>query len=249
MQPLVDTAVAPLPPVNATACLYWGSLRVFRGARFAAGMTFMVHRSIVRAILSQPLRRRGVNVMRLATHTYHIKNRKAYLKSMFHREDILLGLLVNASMPQSTQYCAQGKVFFMREGFPRFHDLHVGKTHDVTWSTVVAHRCKPADYHYLHYFFQQEHRFSSAALPRGVTAEAHAQQTVKDWVKEQREGLPADVVNWNALPAVVWTHKTTRAPKYEIRETDQVAVYETRFHRLQDLSSQVQFGYEAEPAG
>jgi phosphoglycan beta-1,3-galactosyltransferase len=242
-----ETATATLVTANSTPCLYWGSLRLYNSVRFAAGMTLMLHRNMARAVLSPSLRQRGVDVVKLATHTYHRKNTRAYRRSMFHREDMLLGLLLNSSISQSQKFCAHGRIFFVKEGYPRFHDVHVGKTHDVTWSTVVAHHCSPADHYYLHYFNRNEHRFATAALPLGVTVEAHAMQRVKEWVREQQEALPAEVAGWNALPVTVWKHPAHTVPSYDVDEVDQVAVYYSVFHRMQHLQTHVQYGYYAEP--
>ncbi|KPA74859.1 unspecified product [Leptomonas pyrrhocoris] len=248
--------VAPPPPPSDAPCFYWGSLRLHKSTCYAAGMNFLLHRGMAHAVLAPSLRRRGVDVVRLATHTYRSTNTRAYRKTMFHREDVLLGLLLNASMPQAERFCAHGRVFFVKEGIARFRDLHRGTVPDVTWSTVVAHRCTPADYYYLHYFFSNEYRYSQVDVAsRGATAEASARRHVRDRMMEQRKKLPLNAMggdeggggDWDALPSVRWTHHTRVSPSYAVDNADRVAVYDTKMRRAQDLLTRVSYGYYTEP--
>ncbi|TPP43075.1 hypothetical protein CGC21_29865 [Leishmania donovani] len=233
--------------VNATECAYWGSMRVFKNAQFNAGMTFMVHRLLAQVVLEPRGEDGQVDIAKMAMMEFDASLSKVYHAARFHQEDILMGLLVRGSLRRAREICPNNRVWYVKEGFARFHDLHRGKMHDVTWSTVVAHRCTPADYYYLHHFFQKELGATLAGSKRKSRAEKDAVAQAAEWVAEKRRSTGPEVVGWDTLPEVRWVHALKRTPAYDMAKADGVPVYHNRYEYWVDRTTSVDDGYRSLP--
>ncbi|CAG9567167.1 phosphoglycan beta 1,3 galactosyltransferase [Leishmania major strain Friedlin] len=229
--------------VNATECAYWGSTRVFKNAQFNAGMTFMVHRLLAQVVLEQRGEEKQVDAVKMAMMEFDANLSKVYRAARFHQEDILMGLLIRGSLRRAREICPNNRVWYVREGFARFHDLHRGRMHDVTWSTVVAHRCTPADYYYLHHFFQKELGATLAGLNGRSRAEKDAVAQAAEWVAERRRSTGPAVVGWDTLPEVRWVRALKRTPAYDMAEADGVPVYHNKYEYWANPATSVDDGY------
>ncbi|KAG5508388.1 hypothetical protein JIQ42_08126 [Leishmania sp. Namibia] len=235
--------------VDEAECVYWGSLRHHLHTQFGAGMTFMLHRRVVQALLEPKTSRRRLDIVRLAVEDFTPKRASAYRRIMFHHEDILTGLQIYRSLARVKELCPNGRLWYVKEWYARFHDMHVGRTHNVTWSTVVAHRCRPSDAYYLHYYFHEEHRIAAAAS-RYATEEEHEAAAVKmamQWVAESRQDPLLMALNWSGLPDVQWVHNTSRRPPFKLAEGDGVAVYENRYEYWTHEVTNIHDGYRSLP--
>jgi phosphoglycan beta-1,3-galactosyltransferase len=270
-QPLFETTTttttvepAVLSADDSPECIYWGSMRSFHHIMFNAGMTFMAHRKLVRSVLGPvSLIADRIDIVNLAVGEFDSKKRRVYRSARLHQEDILLGLRIHAAKKHAREVCPGGKVWYIMEGLGRFHDMHRGKMHDVTWSTVVAHRCTPADTYFLHYYFQQEHLLNARGgtnLPSPnsreeeespeeveMDVEIRATKQAERWVAAKAESMPANVVGWDALPSVQWSHGEGSVPAYEVYDHDKVAVYHNVYEPWKDRANHVEYGYRAIP--
>jgi phosphoglycan beta-1,3-galactosyltransferase len=253
--------------VHNTECLYGGSLRRFRGCHFAAGMTFLISRHLIGVLLARTYAAGTVNNLRLATGDFTYAWRHLYLKQMFHHEDIMLGMWLKSRHTQASKVCLHGKVNYMWEGRGRFHDMHRGKVHNVTWSTVVAHRCSPADAYFLQHYFRNEYSLSNMSAvslsftvespeaevgtaPLGMSREEAAQALATKWAQTQKKRFAQDtrlraVVGWDDMPSAVWTHATSATPLFAVAAVDRVAVYDVKYRRWMHQSSMVFDGFVA----
>ncbi|CBZ40991.1 uncharacterized protein, partial [Leishmania mexicana MHOM/GT/2001/U1103] len=244
-----------LPPLRARSlveeaeCVYWGSLRHHLNTQFNAGMTFMMHRRVAQALLEPKASRRRLDIVRLAAEDFTMKRRLTYRRIMFHHEDILMGLQIYGALPRVKELCPNGRLWYVKEWYARFHDIHVGRTHNVTWSTVVAHRCRPSDSYYLHYYFREEHRIAAAA-GKYATEEEHEAAAVEmaaQWVTEiQKDPLMMEF-NWSGLPDVQWARNISRRPPFTLALGDGVAVYENRYEYWTHEATNIHDGYRSLP--
>ncbi|KAG5488165.1 hypothetical protein LSCM4_08142 [Leishmania orientalis] len=240
------TSIGAAVNVSSTECAYWGSSAVHKKAQFNAGMTFMHHRQLVQVVLEPPGERKRVDIAQMAMMEFEPSLSKLYRAARFHQEDILLGLLVRSALRRARDICRNNRVWYVKEGLARFHDMHRGKVHAVTWSTVVAHRCTPADYYYLHHFFQTELQASVNVSRRMRSEEAVAREVV-GWVAEQRRTMGPGVVGWDGLPDVQWVHRLKRTPGYDMAEADGVPVYRNGYQYWVDQSTAVDDGLHSLP--
>ncbi|CAM42477.1 phosphoglycan beta 1,3 galactosyltransferase [Leishmania braziliensis MHOM/BR/75/M2904] len=210
-------------------CMYWGGMRLFRQRTYNAGMTFMLHRLLARVVLEpHPNGEPNVAVL-LAATDFDPSLSRVYYGLVFFHEDVLLGLLIRNALRRARDICPNNRVWFIKEGLARFHDVHRGDYHDVTWSTVVAHRCTPADDYYLHHFFQREHYATLASSGGKRRAERAAVAQAAAWVAEHRRTMGSEVVGWDAMPAVQWVRDVKRTPAYDMAEADGVPVYRIEY--------------------
>ncbi|CAJ1039240.1 hypothetical protein Q4I32_000181, partial [Leishmania shawi] len=233
-----------------TECVYWGSLRHHLHTQFSAGMTFMLHRRVVQALLEPKMGTRRLDVLRLAADDFSAKRTLAYRRIMFHHEDILIGLQIYRALERVKALCSTGRLWYVKEWYARFHDMHVGRTHNVTWSTVVAHRCRPSDAYYLHFYFQEEHRIAAAAASRFATEEEHEAAAVKrasQWLEGNLRDPHMMAMNWSGLPDVQWVQGTSRRPSFTLAEGDGVAVYDNRYEYWRHEATNIHDGYRSLP--
>nr|CAJ2465790.1 unnamed protein product [Leishmania braziliensis] len=217
------------PDMGRAECMYWGSMRVFQNAQFNAGMTFMLHRLLARVVLEPPGKEKRVDIAEMAVMKFDMNLSAIYRAARFHQEDILLGLLIRNTLRRARDICPNNRVWFIKEGLARFHDMYRGAEHDVTWSTVVAHRCTPANNYYLHHFFQREHYATLASSGGKRRAERAAVAQAAAWVAEHRRTMGSEVVGWDAMPAVQWVRNVKRTPAYDMAEADGVPVYRIEY--------------------
>ncbi|CAG9567171.1 phosphoglycan beta 1,3 galactosyltransferase [Leishmania major strain Friedlin] len=235
--------------VEEAECVYWGSLRHHLHTQFNAGMTFMMHRRVAQALLEPKASRHRLDIVRLAVEDFATRRTAAYRRIMFHHEDILIGLQIYRALPRVKELCPNGRLWYVKEWYARFHDIHVGRTHNVTWSTVVAHRCRPSDSYYLHYYFREEHRIA-AATGRYATEEEHeaaAVQMAARWVTEMQKDPLMMTLNWSGLPDVQWARNISRRPPFTLAEGDGVAVYENRYEYWTHEATNIHDGYRSLP--
>ncbi|SYZ62399.1 phosphoglycan_beta_1_-3_galactosyltransferase (plasmid) [Leishmania braziliensis MHOM/BR/75/M2904] len=234
-----------------TECVYWGSLRHHLHTQFSAGMTFMLHRRVVQALLEPKVGTLRLDVLRLAADDFSAKRTLAYRRIMFHHEDILIGLQIYRALERVKALCRTGRLWYVKEWYARFHDMHVGRTHNVTWSTVVAHRCRPADAYYLHFYFQEEHRIAAAvSASRLATEEEHEAAAVKrasQWLEGNLQDPHMMAMNWSGLPDVQWVQGTSRRPSFTLAEGDGVAVYDNRYEYWRHEATNIHDGYRSLP--
>ncbi|CBZ23082.1 uncharacterized protein [Leishmania mexicana MHOM/GT/2001/U1103] len=226
---LKDSAYAV--DASTTECAYWGSRRSIGRVPFNAGMTFMVHRLLAQVVLAPRSGGAQADVVLLSVADFDVALSGLYRSKWMTTEDILFGVLLRAGMKRAKAVCPNHRVWFVKEGRARFHDMHRGKVHDVTWSTVVAHRCTPADYHYLHHFFQKELGATLAGSNQRGRAEKNAVAQAAEWVAEKRRSTGPAVVGWDTLPAVKWVHTVKRTPAYDMAAADGVPVYRNKYTR------------------
>ncbi|KAG5487921.1 hypothetical protein LSCM1_08236 [Leishmania martiniquensis] len=235
--------------VNEAECVYWGSLRHHLHTQFGAGMTFMMHRRVAQALLEPKASKRRLDIVRLAADDFSPKRTSAYRRIMFHHEDILTGLQIYRSLARVKELCPNGRLWYVKEWYARFHDMHVGRTHNVTWSTVVAHRCRPSDAYYLHHYFHEEYRIAAAGSMY-ATEEEHEAAAVKmamQWVAESRQDPLLMALNWSGLPDVQWVRNISRRPPFKLAEGDGVAVYENRYEYWTHEATSIHDGYRSLP--
>ncbi|KPA74860.1 phosphoglycan beta 13 galactosyltransferase (SCGR6) [Leptomonas pyrrhocoris] len=248
-----DAAMTP----NQTECVYWGSVRNFYAYEFAAGMNFKVHRTVARALLEQYYATTEVNWLQLAMEDYHPNWTGPYEGKLFHHEDIMLGVAIGRTFGRVRALCPNHKVWFVKESFSKFHDMHRGKVHDVTWATVVAHRCTPADFHFLHYFFQHEYSAASCAAANLPECDAVARAGAAEWIDAQKAQMVAAeagsanttscVEGWETLPLTAWTRHVnlTRLPPFVVSPYDGVAVYASEYELWEHNATRVFHGLVA----
>ncbi|KAG5512098.1 hypothetical protein JKF63_07562 [Porcisia hertigi] len=235
--------------VEDTECVYWGSVRHHLHTQFCAGMMFMLHRKVVQGLLEPKDTTKRLSVVRLAADEFTGKRESAYRRLMFHHEDILIGLQIYRSLTRVKELCPTGRLWYVKEWYARFHDMHVGRTHNVTWSTVVAHRCHPSDAYFLHYFFRNEYRVVESAR-RYNTEEEHEAAAVAEtnkWLANMRRDPSMRDVNWSILPEVQWVYNVSRRPTFMLSEADGVAVYNNPYEYWRHEATNVQDGYRSLP--
>ncbi|CAJ1985693.1 phosphoglycan beta 1-3 galactosyltransferase [Leishmania donovani] len=232
-------------PVDRTKCFYWGSGRRMLGVRFNAGMLFMLHRRLAQVILEPPQSSSDADLRMLAVADYSNDRRSLYRQAGLHHEDVMIGVTLRNRYNRSMELCDDETIWYVKEGYDRFHDLHRGKLNTVTWSTVVAHRCRPADAYFLHYYFQNEYSASTVEIARGDDREELAIEAAAEWVAEQRNAFPDSVPGWDDLPSVLWTHGASAAPEYVVATGDDVAVYNYSYQYWRDSSTFVWNGYRS----
>ncbi|SYZ62398.1 hypothetical_protein (plasmid) [Leishmania braziliensis MHOM/BR/75/M2904] len=133
------------PDMGRAECMYWGSLRLFGQLTYNSGLLFMLDRLLAGVVLEpRPNGEPNVAVL-LAATDFDPSLSRAYHTLEYHHEDVLLGLLIRNTLRRARDICPNNRVWFIKEGLARFHDMHRDDYHDVTWSTVVAHRCTPAN--------------------------------------------------------------------------------------------------------
>ncbi|CAJ1985689.1 phosphoglycan beta 1-3 galactosyltransferase [Leishmania donovani] len=233
--------------VNATECAYWGSRRSVERVPFNAGMTFMVHRLLAQVVLEPRLNGSQPDVVLLSMADFDVALSDVYRSRWLTAEDILLGRLLRADIKRAQAVCPNHRVWYVKEGFARFHDLHRGKVHNVTWSTVVAHRCTPADYYYLHHFFQKELGATLAGSKRKSRAEKDAVAQAAEWVAEKRRSTGPEVVGWDTLPEVRWVHALKRTPAYDMAKADGVPVYHNKYIKCSHKRLGIEHGVVSVP--
>ncbi|CAM41415.1 phosphoglycan beta 1,3 galactosyltransferase [Leishmania braziliensis MHOM/BR/75/M2904] len=217
------------PDMGRAECMYWGSMRLFGQLTYNSGLLFMLDRLLARVVLEpRPNGEPNVAVL-LAAADFDPSLSRAYHTLEYHHEDVLLGLLIRNTLRRARDICPNNRVWFIKEGLARFHDMHRGTPHDVTWSTVVAHRCTPADDYYLHHFFQREHYATLASSGGKRRAERAAVAQAAAWVAEHRRTMGSEVVGWDAMPAVQWVRNVKRTPAYDMAEADGVPVYRIEY--------------------
>ncbi|GET85454.1 phosphoglycan beta 1,3 galactosyltransferase, putative [Leishmania tarentolae] len=231
--------------VEKTKCFYWGSGRRMLGVRFHARMLFMLHRRLVQTILEPPQERADVDLGMLAARDFSEERALLYREAGLQHEDVMVGVVLRHRYNRSRQLCADETIWYVKEGRHRFHDVHHGKLQNVTWSTVVAHRCRPADMYYLHYFFQKEYRASAVELMPGDDPEEVAIESAAAWVAEQRGARSASALGWDDLPSVRWTQQASAAPAYDVAAADNVAVYHCSYQYWKESSTFVWDGYQS----
>ncbi|CAG9567172.1 phosphoglycan beta 1,3 galactosyltransferase [Leishmania major strain Friedlin] len=232
-------------PVDRTKCFYWGSGRRMLGVRFNAGMLFMLHRRLAQVILEPPQSSSDVDLRTLAVADYSNDRRSLYRQAGLHHEDVMIGVTLRNRYNRSMELCTDETIWYVKESYNRFHDLHRGKLNPVTWSTVVAHRCRPADAYFLHYYFQNEYSASTVEIARGDDREEVAIEAAAEWVAEQRNAFSDSVPGWDDLPSVLWTHRASAAPEYVVATGDDVAVYNYSYQYWRDNSTFVWNGYRS----
>ncbi|KAG5487925.1 hypothetical protein LSCM1_08240 [Leishmania martiniquensis] len=231
--------------VHKTKCFYWGSGRRMLGVRFKAGMLFMMHRRLAQIILEPPQNKSDVDLGLLAAQDFSADWKRLYREIGFQHEDVLIGMTLRKRYKRAEDLCDDGTIWYVKEGHERFHDLHRGKLSAVSWSTVVAHRCQPADAFFLHYYFQNEHTASTVAVARGDEREELAIESAAEWVQERRSALSNSVLGWDNLPLVMWTHNVSAGPEYVVADGDSVAVYNYSYMYWKDNATLVLNGYKA----
>ncbi|CAJ1013728.1 hypothetical protein, conserved, partial [Leishmania shawi] len=210
-------------------CMYWGSLRLFGQLTYNSGLLFMLDRLLARVVLEPHPNGEPTTAVLLAVTDFDPSLSRAYHTLEYHHEDVLLGLLIRNALRRARDICPNNRVWFIKEGLARFHDVHRGTPHDVTWSTVVAHRCTPANNYYLHHFFQREHYATLASSGGKRRAERAAVAQAAEWVAEHRRAMGPEVVGWDAMPAVKWVRNVKRTPAYDMAEADGVPVYRIEY--------------------
>ncbi|XUY37389.1 phosphoglycan beta 1,3 galactosyltransferase [Leishmania panamensis] len=210
-------------------CMYWGSLRLFGQLTYNSGLLFMLDRLLARVVLEPHPNGEPTTAVLLAVTDFDPSLSRAYYTFVYHHEDILLGLLIRNALRRARDICPNNRVWFIKEGLARFHDLYRGTPHDVTWSTVVAHRCTPANNYYLHHFFQREHYATLASSGGKRRAERAAVVQAAEWVAEHRRAMGPEVVGWDTMPAVQWVRDVERTPAYDMAEADGVPVYRIEY--------------------
>ncbi|CAG9571336.1 putative phosphoglycan beta 1,3 galactosyltransferase [Leishmania major strain Friedlin] len=181
-------------------CVYWGSMRRWNGeVYFSAGMLLLLHRRLVQTVVEVRTEFNN-DVLYLAAADYSAAYAHSYYASMMDHEDVMLGKLLMERRFRADRLCPFRRHWYVWEDLQRFHDLHRGRVRNVTWASVALHRCRPADAHYLHYFFAQEHRYSGSgvaaersaeggqegdAIPRNERAERAARQAAQSWVADR----------------------------------------------------------------
>nr|CAJ2465789.1 unnamed protein product [Leishmania braziliensis] len=217
------------PDMGRAECMYWGSLRLFGQLTYNSGLLFMLDRLLAGVVLEpRPNGEPNVAVL-LAATDFDPSLSRAYHTLEYHHEDVLLGLLIRNTLRRARDICPNNRVWFIKEGLARFHDMHRDDYHDVTWSTVVAHRCTPANNYYLHHFFQREHYATLASSGGKRRAERAAVAQAAAWVAEHRRAMGSEVVGWDAMPAVQWVRNVKRTPAYDMAEADGVPVYRIEY--------------------
>ena len=252
------TAAENYLTVRATEeCVYWGSMRRWNGeVYFGAGMLFLLHRRLVQTVLEERPEYNN-DVVRLASQDYAPRHAHSYFAAMMDHEDVMLGKLLAERRMRSNQLCPFGRAWHVWERWDRFHDVRRGRAQNVTWATVAAHRCTPADFPYLHFFFQQEYRFGreGAAVERDV---AVARQQARAWLEAAQlenngtadgqpgtpeytgirlQATPVPAVGNGELLEVVWAESPARnhTPLPFVRSSlDGVAVYEVEYSPFAD---------------
>ncbi|KAG5487152.1 hypothetical protein CUR178_08164 [Leishmania enriettii] len=232
-------------PVHKTKCFYWGSGRRMLGVRFHAGMLFMMHRRLAQIILEPPQNSTDVDLRQLAAQDFSSDMKWLYRQTGFQHEDVLIGTTLRKRYKRAEELCDDGMIWFVKEGYERFHDLHRGKLSAVSWSTVAAHRCQPADAYFLQYYFQNEYIASTVAIAREDEREELAIESAAEWVEERRNELSDSVPGWDKLPLVMWTHNVSAGPEYAVADGDNVAVYNYSYVYWKDHATHVFGGYKA----
>ncbi|KAG5508387.1 hypothetical protein JIQ42_08125 [Leishmania sp. Namibia] len=232
--------------VDRTECAYWGSMRKFQNAQFNAGMMFMLHRHLAQVVLEPDSHGREADVVLLGVTDYDPSLSRKYRSKIYQAEDIMIGTRLRAALERAKKICRNNRVWYVKEGLARFHDMHRGKVHAVTWSTVVAHRCTPADYYYLHHFFQNELP-ASVNVSRRIRSKKAVAREVAGWVAEQRRTMGPGVVGWDGLPDVQWVRRLKRTPGYDMAEADGVPVYRNEYKYWVDQSTAVDDGLHSLP--
>ncbi|KPA74896.1 phosphoglycan beta 13 galactosyltransferase putativephosphogly [Leptomonas pyrrhocoris] len=204
-------------------CVYWGSMRRWNGeVYFGAGMLFLLHRRLVQTVLEERAEYNN-DVVRLAAQDYSPRHAHSYFAAMMDHEDVMLGKMLAERRVRSMQLCPFRRSWYVGEYWDRFHDVHSGRAVNVTWSTVAAHRCTPADLPFLHYYFQHEYEYDDAAV--NASAAAYGARAA------------ADATTHNDLPAVRWREPRemnhTRLPFVRAAKDD-VAVYEVEYSPFAD---------------
>ncbi|KAG5473943.1 hypothetical protein CUR178_04053 [Leishmania enriettii] len=243
----LDETRATSAEVNAssTECAYWGGLYV-EGAPFNAGMMFTLHRLLVRVLLEPDSRGREADVVLLGVTDYDRWLFYTYRAVDFQWEDVMIGTRLRARLERAKEICRNNRVWYVKEGLARFHDVHRGRLRAVTWSTVVAHRCTPADYYYLHHFFQNELQ-ASVNVSRRVRSKKAVAREVARWVAEQRRTMGPGVVGWDGLPDVQWVRDLGQTPGYDMAEADGVPVYRVEYEALLRREMGIEHGLLSQP--
>ncbi|KPI82985.1 phosphoglycan beta 1 3 galactosyltransferase (SCGR2) [Leptomonas seymouri] len=214
------------------------------GFYFNAGMLFMVHRNMVRAVLEPPTLsmppvdlppvgdRGNAEHVLLAIAEYNVRLAATYYKAHFQHEDAMLGFLLRRSYVRMLDLC-QNRTLLLRETFTRFHDLRVGRQHNVSWASVAVHRCRATDFHFLHFFFHQEHLLGAPPNADPVAVEAAAKSTLLAWVEQKNLEMP-QYDTWNDTPSVSWQlqPRGTADVPHVVDPSDGVAVYMCRCEKL-----------------
>ncbi|KAG5498879.1 hypothetical protein GH5_03566 [Leishmania sp. Ghana 2012 LV757] len=240
------TGAAAAVNVSSTECAYWGSYAEAEGVVFNTGMMFTLHRLLVRVLLEPNSNEREADVVLLGVTDYDPFLWSAYTAMGLQFEDIMIGMLLRAALERAKKTCRNNRVWYVKEGLGRFHDMHRGRLHAVTWSTVVAHRCTPADYYYLHHFFQTELQ-ASVNVSRRMRSKKAVAREVARWVAEQRRTMGPGVVGWDGLPDVQWVRDLERTPGYDMAEADGVPVYRVEYEALLRREMGIEHGLLSQP--
>ncbi|CAJ1015778.1 hypothetical protein Q4I32_000764 [Leishmania shawi] len=235
-----------LPSVPETKCFYWGSSRRMLDVRFNAGMMFLLHRRLVQIILERPQRSADVDLALLAVQEFSEVLKPLYRQSGLQHEDVMIGVTLRRRYKRARRLCADRTIWYVKESYARFHDMHHGRLRAVTWSTVVAHRCRPVDAYFLHYYFQQEHIASTLETPYGGGDQKEmAIEAAAEWMSKQSSAFAGTVAGLDKLPLVVWTHNVSAGPGYVIAHDDGVAVYSYSYEYWKDSATLTFNGYRS----
>ncbi|KPA74850.1 phosphoglycan beta 13 galactosyltransferase (SCGR3) [Leptomonas pyrrhocoris] len=233
---------------ETSECLYWGSLRHHEHTQFNAGMLYLLHRRVAQAVLEPTQNRSRLDVVRLSAEDFTADRSAAYRVLLYDHEDIFMGLRVYDALDRIKALCPNGRLWYVKEWYARFHDLHAGRVHNLTWSTVVAHRCRPADSYFLHHFFQTEYAVS---VLRGVgvaDVEAAARRGAVEWIAEQlRRGEARQEDGWDTLPVARWSRDLAKTPGFTVAPVDKVAVYEIPYEYWRHGPTTIEDGYRSQP--
>ncbi|KPA74862.1 phosphoglycan beta 13 galactosyltransferase (SCGR6) [Leptomonas pyrrhocoris] len=228
------------PSLEEEECLYWGATRVFLDRiAFNPGPLYALQRRLVQTALETlPDRDPNRDVLRLAAEDYDPARLPWYAYNVMQNEDAAFGKLMKERGERARQVCPRRRWWTVREVSPRFHDVHRGKTETVTWATMAVHRCTPADYYFLHYYFATEY-LAALRSPTDTTPENAQEVEAARWAKAHLRGR---VRGWDSLPNVSWCYNPSTDPSFIVSDEDGVALYDIPYEAWDEARTSVVTG-------
>ncbi|CAJ1039819.1 hypothetical protein Q4I32_000765 [Leishmania shawi] len=218
---------------SESECVYWGQLgRQSKGVPYFVGVHYSMTRKVARVVLEKPRETYGVNglqdVLRLSMLDFNPIFADIYTRAAMTEEDRFIGKALHDGSVRAAQLCPNERITYIEEGLPRFHGLQREVRGTVTWASVVAHYCTPAEMFYLHkYYFVEEHRVRGGATPAEVeAAEKAAQERGAQWILANMNASLDP--SWVDLQPMLWVSHGARPENAKARILfiqDGVAVY------------------------
>jgi phosphoglycan beta-1,3-galactosyltransferase len=227
--PEVAPAVRDAPGITEKEpCIYWGSKyssRKWGRLRYHTGSGYMLHRRLVQVFVGGN-DARTLKQLQLTLTPYDMAEKRTYTNLVMDVEDAFVGSNMREKGARARAVCPSHRALHISEDMRSFYDVlwSRGKS---DWSGLLIHHVTAFSEHYMHYYFQHEHKVAESIKKSGRRAERKANAAAAQWV---RLNLPSTTVGYDKFVKLKWSHPR-HTPSSQLSPGDNVWVYDVRYKR------------------